>query len=43
MSDKQIEAIKTILRADKRIELIPTKAGVRIYVCQRKEIEISKS
>ena len=42
LSEKQIEAIKTTLRQDKRIELIPTRDGVKIYVCSRKELNTSR-
>lgn len=39
LSPSNIEAINTLLRKDQRVELIPTKDGVRVIHIRRDEVK----
>lgn len=39
LTDDAIKAIETVLARDERVELIPTKDGVRVIRVVRKEVK----
>lgn len=39
LSEKNIEAINRVLAKEQRVELIPTRDGVRIIRIERKEVK----
>ena len=40
LSPSNIEAINDLLRKDQRVELIPTKSGVRVIHIRRDEVQM---
>jgi hypothetical protein len=39
LSEKDIRAINSVLAKDQRVEVIPTKDGVRVIEVKRKEVK----